>query len=156
MTLAKRAASALVFLAILIVAALYLPFPVNAAAWLILVLFALLLFLPLLLAVINMIAADDEGWFGGHSGSLVSVERAGMAVARPASDIPGAHNFAIRKLGPGTATQAEAVAIAGSHPVGSRPVNCPNNADTQLRCRTVSGSSSAGSPTTTTVRAAIS
>ena len=65
MTFIKRAVSGIAVLALLILAARYLPAPISTAAWIILGLLALALFLPLLLALINIIfSSDDDGWFG--------------------------------------------------------------------------------------------
>ena len=175
MTPAKRAATAAGVLAVLILAALYLPSPVSAVAAAILGLFVLLLVLPLILTAIVMVSAflslsDDEGglfesildaWFlWGALDLLWEAGSAQMAVggnemgvhAPPASLNKG------RWVGEATVQQRATIVTVGrkDYPVGSRPVSCPNNADTQLRCRAAAGSSSTGSPTTTTVRAAIS
>ena len=65
MTFIKRAVSGIAVLALLILAARYLPAPISTAAWIILGLLALALFLPLLLALINIVSSsDDDGWFG--------------------------------------------------------------------------------------------
>ena len=56
----KRAASAIAVLALLVLSALYLPSPISTAAWIILGLFALVLFLPLLLSVIGMVFDSEE------------------------------------------------------------------------------------------------
>ena len=65
MTFAKRAATAGVTLAVLILAAAYLPPPVSTVAGIILAGFALLLLLPLILMLIGMvfifISDDDDG-----------------------------------------------------------------------------------------------
>ena len=63
MTFAKRATSVVAVLAILVIAALYLPSPISTIAWIVLGLFALVLFLPLLLAVIGMFSDSDDGLF---------------------------------------------------------------------------------------------
>ena len=65
MTFIKRAVSGIAVLTLLILAARYLPAPISTAAWIILGLLALALFLPLLLALINIVSSsDDDGWFG--------------------------------------------------------------------------------------------
>ena len=64
MSFIKRAVSGIAVLALLLLAARYLPAPISTAAWIILGLLALALFLPLLLALINLIfSSDDDGWF---------------------------------------------------------------------------------------------
>ena len=64
MTFIKRAVSGIAVLALLLLAARYLPAPISTAAWIILGLLALALFLPLLLALVNIIfSSDDDGWF---------------------------------------------------------------------------------------------
>lgn len=64
MTFIKRAVSGIALLALLLLAARYLPAPISTAAWIILGLLALALFLPLLLALVNIIfSSDDDGWF---------------------------------------------------------------------------------------------
>ena len=70
MVIIKRAASAFAVLAILALAANYLPPPMSTAASIVLGGFVLLLLLPLLLVVIGIISifisdGDDGGWFGG-------------------------------------------------------------------------------------------
>ena len=70
MILVKRVASALAILALLIVAAVYLPSPISTAASIILAGFALLLLLPLILALVGMVSVlisddDDGGLFDG-------------------------------------------------------------------------------------------
>ena len=64
MTFIKRAVSGIALLAMLVIAALYLPSPVSTAAWIILGLLALALLLPLALALVNIFSDDDDGWFG--------------------------------------------------------------------------------------------
>lgn len=64
MTFIKRAVSGIALLAMLVIAALYLPAPVSTAAWIILGLLALALLLPLALALVNIFSDDDDGWFG--------------------------------------------------------------------------------------------
>ena len=63
MTFVKRAATAVAVLAILFLAAVYLPSPISTAAWIVLGGFLLLLLLPLILAVIGMITVflSDDG-----------------------------------------------------------------------------------------------
>ena len=67
MTFVRRALAFVVTVALLGLAALYLPAPVSTVAWLILGILALLLFLPLVLALLNPITGifsdDGEGWF---------------------------------------------------------------------------------------------
>ena len=64
MTFIRRAVSGIALLAMLVIAALYLPAPVSTAAWIILGLLALVLLLPLALALVNIFSDDDDGWFG--------------------------------------------------------------------------------------------
>ena len=64
MTFIKRAVSGIALLAMLVIAALYLPAPVSTAAWVILGLLALALLLPLALALVNIFSDDDDGWLG--------------------------------------------------------------------------------------------
>ena len=64
MTFIKRAVSGVALLAMLVIAAFYLPSPVSTAAWIILGLLALALLLPLALALVNIFSDDDDGWFG--------------------------------------------------------------------------------------------
>ena len=63
MLVAKRAVSAAAVLAVLVAAALYLPSPLSTAAWIVLGLFALILFLPLLLALVGMFSDSDDNFF---------------------------------------------------------------------------------------------
>ena len=56
MTFIRRAVSGIALLAMLVIAALYLPSPVSTAAWIILGLLAL--------ALVNIFSDDDDGWFG--------------------------------------------------------------------------------------------
>ena len=69
MLFVKRAASAAAVLAILILAAAYLPAPISTAAGIILGGFVLLFLLPLILALIGMVSVfvsdDDGGLFDG-------------------------------------------------------------------------------------------
>ena len=65
MTFLKRAALAVAASVILILVAVYFPAPISTAASIALACFALLLLLPLILAVIGMISAADEGGFFG-------------------------------------------------------------------------------------------
>ena len=70
MVFVKRAWSALVVLAILVLAITFLPSPISTVAGIILGGFVLLLLLPLLLAAIGMVSVfisddDDGGWFSG-------------------------------------------------------------------------------------------
>ena len=70
MVFVKRVATAITVAAVLIVAAAYLPAPISTVAGIILAGFALLLLLPLILAVIGMISVfvsdnEDGGLFGG-------------------------------------------------------------------------------------------
>lgn len=69
MVFIKRAASAFVVLAVLALAAIYLPSPISTVAAIILGGFVLLLLLPLLLAVVGMVSVfvsdDGGGWFDG-------------------------------------------------------------------------------------------
>ena len=70
MTFVKRAATSLAMLAILIVAAVYLPSPISTAAWIILAGLVLLLLLPPILALVGMVSVfisddGDGGLFDG-------------------------------------------------------------------------------------------